>query len=246
MKVEAISKGVLFDYAEITPSSSRIELFKDSDSVQEKFGPVTSINESEITNWLLQKESTRSLIFEELNIPEAAKAQVEVQKPFIRDVNSKPGDIDILICDPHNPTNSIAIECKRVKVKPETFSTGQIGGLKSVRKGVEQVNALAEKYSFAHVYLMVIVQVNGKERDSFNQFFRGTTDKQKERIYSVPLDQGINAKVGIIFLEIIQVTNRPFEKNGYVGLSLPKLASKRKQLSDLSELLEKYFKENIN
>lgn len=244
MKVKAISKGVLFDYAEITPSSSRIELFKDSNEVQKKFSPVTSINESDITRWLLQKGSTRSLIFEELNIPETAKAQVEIQQPFIRDVNSKPGDIDILICDSNNPTDSIAIECKRVKVKPETFSTGQIGGLRSVRKGVEQVNALAEKYTFARVYLMVIVQVNGKERNDFNQFFRGATKNQKERIYSVPLDQGINAKVGIIFLEIIQVTNRPFEKNGYVGLSLPKLASKRKQLSELSELLEKYFKEN--
>lgn len=241
MKTKAISKGLLFDNVEINPSPNS-EFFKDKEISPEKFNPVTTISESDISNWLLKTDSVRNLIFDELKISATAKFETTVQEPFIKDPKSKPGDIDILVCDSKFPTHSVAFECKRIKVKPEAFFTDQIGGLGKAKYAVEQVNALAKNFSFSQIYLLLIIEVNGKNRTKFNQFCRGTTQMQKERIYKLPLDKGIDSKIGVIFVEIVQVTNQSFDKNGYVGLSIGRLATKRNQLSELTEKLHRYFK----
>lgn len=243
MRFKVFSKGILFDYQEVDLSTKNsVEFFKDANTSIEDFDSITTINESEIVNWLLEKNTVRNFIFEELKIPKTVKYQTEVIEPFIVNSNSKPGDIDILVCDPKNPLNSIAFECKRIKVKPETFFTGQISGLTKARYAVKQANELAKNFSFSKVYVLFIIQVNGEDRNEFNQLYRGSTDEHKERIYKLPFNESIISEIGVIFVEIIQVTNRTFDKNAYISLSIGRFATKRMQSSELTEKLEKYFK----
>lgn len=61
--------------------------------------------------------SDLDLILSKLGADAKSFLKCGVTQPVITDPSKKPGDIDLLICDGGRPHESIALQCKRVKIR---------------------------------------------------------------------------------------------------------------------------------
>lgn len=162
-------------------------------------------------------------------------------EPFITDpYNSRPGDIDVLLSDRKHPHMAVALECKKLRIRADTFNTGQIGGLKKAVQGFKQANGLFD-LGFSRSYLALLIEVDGRERTKNNLISRGATPELYNEIFKIRHVDGLYQNVGIILVEIIQPTKRDIKSSGSVGFFELKQAKPQMQSESTTTYVRNYF-----
>jgi hypothetical protein len=195
--------------------------------------PVTDIHESPISRWLFTDCPVRYSYWRQLNLPIPARIGFELQPPVVIDVCA-PGDVDVLVSNPEFPERAVAFECKRIKVKPETFETIQPGKMQDLKKGVRQANGLLE-LGFHQSYLFVCVQIDGRERHEYNFAGRGLSGPLVKAIYDSLKGLELLPSVGLLAAEVMQPVEKPIEDAGGVGIKVVRLASQQTQPNAVTE-----------
>lgn len=222
------------------PAGSLYPFFKDVSP--SNASSVTSVEEKEIIRWLFEQSPARNLIFSELQTEQDSFFKLEVTSPIISDPRKKPGDIDVLICGKQKPHQTIAIECKRVKVTTVDRDNDKVNKINGVGDGVRQANALRE-FGFHRTYFAILIEVEGKNRTDYNVLSRGSSDSTFTRVYDFPHRDKLHEDIGVIFIEITQPTGKHIDEMAVVGICIDKEANRLDQPTCLTnrihELLER-------
>src|SRR5205085_790051 len=160
-------------------------------------------------------------------------------RPVIADPSKKPGDIDLLICDGRRPHQTIAIQCKRVKIR----SNQRMNKLGNITDAVLQANRQREM-GFHRNYLAVLVITDGRSRTENNVVFRGPTAETFGRIYDFTHNQSLHSDVGLIFIELTQPTGKNFREMYDVGICLDKEARPLSQSAALTNRIRELMELN--
>jgi hypothetical protein len=181
---------------------------------------VTALEESELAALLLGAPEPwrRWPVLYWLGLSPGARAWFRLGPPFV-DPEGIPGDLDALLCDPATPERAVAFECKRVKVKPETFATGQPNKLQELAHGAAQANGLLRQ-GYHRVYLLVGVAVDGSERGG-SWLDRGLTTPLLQTIYGALPPVDLDARVGVLVSEMVQTVADPVHQALAAQLDVP-------------------------
>jgi hypothetical protein len=172
-------------------------------------------------------------LWSNLDLPRPAEVRFSVGEPLTASPRQKPGDIDVLVCATHLPDQAVAFECKRVKIKPETFDTMQVGKLPGLTESVHQVRGLIE-IGFSRCFLLVFIAVDGRERVQFNFAGRGPTAPLIRCIDDAIHASKIHEEAGVVVIELVQPTTEDFENAGGVGIRVLRSPCYRTQPPDLT------------
>jgi hypothetical protein len=213
--------------------------FHDDSSVNE--GSITEKQERDLVNELFAWHHFRALLFKELNIRVDSLCRTHVVSPIIDNPQVKPGDIDVLICEPGKPNESVALECKRVKVTAVSTLDDDVHKINDIKDGASQTKAM-RRMGFHRTYLAVLIQVDGRNRKDVNTLFRGLNSsatydgeqKTLNRIYEFPQRSIFHEDVGFVFVEVIQPTGKSFTKTGGICLRIEKDAKRLEQPDNLT------------
>lgn len=201
---------------------------------------VTQLNELKLSRWAFDEPVVAGRLWGYLNLPRPAAVRFNVMDPLITDRERKPGDIDVLVCDPRHPDQAVAFECKRVKIKAETFETLQVAKLAGLAQSVHQIRGLRE-IGFSRCFLLIFVAVDGRERDHFNFAHRGPTPALVRCVDEVFRGLSMDAEVGVVSIELVQPTTRDFGLAGGAGIRVLRPACCRPQSSALTERVAAYL-----
>ena len=190
--------------------------------------------EKRLVRWLFNFNISRQLILPALDLATNTPAQFEITHPFSE------REFDVLVCNPIKPQYAVAIECKRVKIKAESFEHNDVTKLEGVGKGVKQANELL-KVGFYRTFLAVIIVVDGRGRTDYGMHTRGVTTQQFEKIYDFPRRDSLHNDVGVLFIEVIQTTDAPLSKTGCVAVGLDKKAIQQDQSASITNKVRSRF-----
>lgn len=239
MKTYLTFKTVIFDTEFLRPGpipASR-DFFIDTSDNEES---ATIYPEQRIISWLFNMHEARNLILSELRIGKDCLFRFGVTEPVIKNRNSKPGDVDILLCPQKQPNKAIAIECKRVKVKAISSVNDKINKIEGVGNGVIQANSL-RSIGFYQTYIAIFIISDGRERREFNTLSRGAAPSTFSRIYDFPLRDGIDSEVGVMFVEIVQPTGKRIDRMGKVAVCVDQYAKYQEQPTELTSRIRQAF-----
>ncbi|MBI2927306.1 MAG: hypothetical protein HYY24_16550 [Verrucomicrobia bacterium] len=235
MNSHVVFKCRAFDYRMLPRERQPLEFFCDPNP--EHGEPEETWPEHPLVEWLFDFPAARELILQELNYSPKAQSRCQLTNPFIGNKNRKPGDVDVLIWEKTNPHEAAVIECKRTKVKVESFSSGDVNGLGNLEEGVTQANELFG-LGFHRTYLAILTIVQGRERTKFNVLGRGMTDRQFKKIYRCSSFGELRSEIGIIFVEVVKPTSRSLLEMAQIGVVVDKRAIPRSQPSDLTNKIQ--------
>jgi hypothetical protein len=197
-------------------SGPTLQLFTDADRTARR---AVEDPERVLVRWLMDKETVRNVVLEELRRAPGSFTDTAITHPLIENTNRKPGDIDLLICDPNRPDESLVVEWKRVKASVRGDGTNQVNRLDDVGGGVAQANALYE-LGFFQTCLGVLTVVDAHQQVSWNIPNRGidsgTTSNYSgtntfKSIIEFPRREELRDDIGILFVEIVQPTGRALD-----------------------------------
>jgi hypothetical protein len=212
------------------PKGFSVDFFKD---VHEGAQSVSNEEEKKIIRWFFEQPLLKKLFYEELKIEQTLPFKLEVKEPIISNPNKKPGDIDILICDKNNPHHAIAMQGKRIKAKVEKNGNEKVNKIGDIKDAILQVNAMREM-GFYNSYLALFIEMDGREREDSNFFFRGLNDQNFKRLYNFPQRERLHDDVGIVFIEIVQPIDRSINRSGMVCICVDKKAEPLSQPTNLT------------
>ncbi len=225
MQIPTTLRCTAFDSQRISLPTASVHFFQDREGTADS---ATDHSERELLEWLSGVPSLRALLLSELGLDHSFSLGVRVTEPFISDRQSKPGDIDLLVCSHADPQATIAIECKRVKIRIEDDRNTRVTKLRDAVGGIRQANALA-KLGFSRVYLLLLLVTDGRPRTDVNFLFRGAPDAA----YGLMLDfdewVGLHPDVGILFGEITQPVQSSIHKAAMWCIGTGKPAVRREQ-----------------
>lgn len=124
-----------FPSGQLIPAGKEYKLFEDND--EEVGVAVIKENEEAIINWLLCTQA-KFLLLDSLGLPRNPYTGAAIRQPVITDSQTKPGDIDLLLCPPNQPEFSVAIQCNRVTVEAEDEDNDQVRKLGDIKDVVLQ------------------------------------------------------------------------------------------------------------
>jgi hypothetical protein len=176
-----------------------------------------------------------------LNLPFPPRGGFQLKSPELPGDVGGPGDVDVLISNPERPEHAVAFECKRIKVKPETFDTLQPGKMQDLKKGVRQANGLL-RLGFHQSYLFVCVQVDGRQQHEYNFFGRGLSGPLVKKIYGFLNTLELLPGVGLVVAEPTQPVEKHIEDAGSVPIKRVRLASPQIQ----SAVVTDWVRRNIS
>jgi hypothetical protein len=189
--------------------------------------------ESMIVKWLVSQECFKSMLLNELDLPDCTKFYKNLTKPFITTPYNNPGDLDILLINPDQPQNSIAIECKKVNVFKYS-GQDKINKINKVKKSVKQTKGLLEM-GFYNVYLAVIIGTFGSKHTEANLLYRGIGEQKFQELYDFPDRENLDSRVGIMFVEVVQPTGNSLNQTGIISLCIDRFAEKQEQSKSITE-----------
>jgi hypothetical protein len=202
----------------------------------DKSKSVRDYTEEEITNWILNHDKRRQFFISKFfNEPHKISDFRGLKKPFTPD-RGKPGDIDILLFDLLRPNKSIAFECKRVKVQAINEGESKINGAQNIRQGIIQVNKYLE-LGFSKVFLVIYLLHDGRQLKTPSTLHRIGKGDSVERLYNIPLNEGLKDEVGLVFFEIYQNTDKLIDHKYGVGICVDKEAKETEQHTTTTEKL---------
>lgn len=196
---------------------------------------ITEWHEASVTDWLFLRSTAASTLWQWLQLPFPPRILSRVAtEPFPR-ARYGPGDIDVLVSNPHRPDLAVAFECKRITVRPEVFDTEfpPPGKLPDFTAGCAQANGL-RRLGFHRVFLLGIVQIDCSKREDLG----GLTGPLVRRIeQACPLDR-LRKGVGVAFVELMQYdADRSIEMFGGAGVKLVRNAWRFRQPKALTAYL---------
>ena len=175
-----------------------------------------------------------------LGLRSGSPIRFSVRQPFIPALGTRPGDIDALGILDHRLGTAVAVEGKRLKVKPKAFLTGQVNKLQELRKGAEQANYLFA-FGFARTLLVVMTEIDSSELTDVHEIFRVPSPEIMAAIASalenLPLEDGI----GLLSFIAVQNTEESFLRRGGFSLRLVHAPKDRPQPEALSTTVIQYF-----
>jgi len=215
-----------------------IEYFK---NVYEGAQSISNEEERQIIRWFFEQPLLKQIFYEELRINQTLPFKLEVKEPIISVPNKKPGDIDILICDKDDPHHAIAMEAKRIKVTIEKRGYEKVNKIGDVKDAVLQANAMRDR-GFFNSYLALFIEVDGREREETNFFFRGLSDQNFKRVYDFPQRSQLHDDIGVAFIEIVQPIDRSINRSGMVCICVDKKAKPLSQSTNLTNRIIEFCK----
>ena len=192
--------------------------------------------EDEITDWILNDNTRRQFFTSKFfNDPYKILDFRRLKKPFTPD-RGKPGDIDIVLFDPLKLNQSIAFECKRVKVQAQSEGESKINGAHNIQEGVIQANKYLE-LGFSKVYLVIYLLHDGRQLKTLSTLHRIGKGESVEKLYNIPLNEGLKDEVGLVFVEIYQNTDKLIDLKYGLGICVDKEAKAKEQYTTTTEKL---------
>ena len=218
-------------------------LFKDS---EEHSGEgAIDLAEQEMMRWLFNNQDAIRILCDELDIPNGYMWGLEIKDPIIKYATKKPGDIDAILCHNSDPRKSIAFESKKVKIRFTETKESIINKVESLRKGVEQVNALS-KLGFYKCYLLVMIVTDGGNLQGEDQIFKRASNKDLDRIYNFDGYRNLESNIGIILCLITQLSGKSLNMNNAVAIREHKKAIPQEQPGNLNDDIIAYIKRVAN
>ncbi|HZS09347.1 MAG TPA: hypothetical protein VFD58_31220 [Blastocatellia bacterium] len=228
-----------FKVGQPVPAGTEIRFFTDHDAT---IGTaVIKENEIAIIEWLLRSQA-RNLLLESLCLPLDSHTATAVREPVIDDSQMKPGDLDLLICPPRRPDLSAALQCKRVTVEVEADNCDQIRKLGDIKDVVLQANKQKQRYGFHQNYLAIIIQSFVARRSSSEVIFRGITSGSLKQIYEFNYRDKVHDDVGVIFIDITQLTWQSVDRMARVGVCVDRRAEMLLQPSRVTGRIEELLR----
>lgn len=228
-----------FKAGQLVPAGTEIDFFTDRNAPAG--ASVIKEMESAIIKWLLQSNG-RNLLLESLGLPHNSHTETAVGEPVIDDPQTKPGDIDLLICPLWRPDLSVAIQCKRVTVEVESDDSDQIRKLGDIKDVVLQANKQRKRYGFHQNYLAIIIQSFVARRYSSDVILRGIAPESLKRIYEFNYRDKVHDDIGIIFIEIMQPTWQGVDRMARVGVCVDRKAELLSQPDRLTNRIEEWLR----
>jgi len=148
--------------------------------------------------------------------------------------------LDALIFTPEFEDEAVAIEFKRIKVKPKAWTTRLPNRMNELEHGVSQANAL-RKIGFHRSFLAVIIAVDGSERQDVNVFGRVISGKLLADIHGFEAQAKLDDSVGLAFIEVTQLGPESFSFNGTVSVYVKRPAKGVDQPAFVTERLRRLF-----
>jgi hypothetical protein len=198
------------DYQKVEPNQQHFTFFGDAKG--EDGGSVTTLSEHEIVDWIFKYPPAKEHFISNV-YPDAVDCQFAVRlHRQLFDHGEKPGDVDILLWPKNQPKQSIAIECKRVKVRTHADKDETVNKLEELGKGVIQTNQL-HAHRFYKTYIAVLIVTDGQHKSINNTIFRHADSKSVVLAYNLPRNGELNPEVGILFVQLTQPTSKNFKFN---------------------------------
>lgn len=201
--------------------------------------PAPEIEEAALVRWLFLESPGRRVLFPQLGIEPWTYSVLQVREPVL-EAGSYPGDVDVLVSSVTSAEQSLAIECKRVRVDPVDFYTGQPGKLQDLRKGVAQANGL-HAIGFSRAFLAIIVVNDGRERAAFNFIGRGLTSDLVRTIDQFPGRGDLDPAVGLTIIELTQPVDKPIQNAGGGGVRVLRAAKPQAQPAALTSRIRSFM-----
>lgn len=231
-----------FDTRRFPPSgllSPPIRFYEDPNTIPHRISnepevaPLVRRFEDPLLRWLLESPA-RALFLSAFRDPPVNFVACSVRKPLICAPNQKPGDIDLLLCDRDRPPLAIAVQAKAVKVTALSWEEDKINRLQDLRDAVVQANR-TRQLGFHQTYLAVLILSDARERRHHNIPARKSTEGSFRRIWEFPGREDLDDRVGLIFVEITQPTERGIELMATVGVAKGKSAIPQDQRSSITD-----------
>jgi hypothetical protein len=199
---------------------------------------IAEIDEVFLVERLLASRYWRNSVFSLYGVPDDAVAiQGESKGSMPGNVR---GDVDVLLCSPHQPDLAIAIEVKKVKVGASAIRSGMPNKLGRLKKAVGQANKLAG-IGFSQVYLYVFVVVDSREQNRGEYSFDGASMELKDVIQCEVSKRlcDLVPTVGLFQCEFTQSMDSTPLEEGAFGLCLVRPATTVEQTPELTEWVRK-------
>lgn len=152
------------------------------------------------------------------------------------------GDIDVLLCAPGLPEQSVASQIKRIKFGVNQLRNGTPGKLGEFKKLVQQANLLAQM-GFWQVYAYAIVVVDAREQNAGRVTFGGLSSEMRSKVESVAssVTQFFDARVGFGVMEFVQtMDSAPFTVGSH-GLHIRRFSKPEAQGEQLTKWVAEIF-----
>jgi hypothetical protein len=240
MRALVVFRYLSFDNVTVGPGAT-VSVFADPQPGTAPGRRLVDMPEDAIVAALLGDPRLKEPLLIELGLGPGTLHALKVRRPFVFDSREKPGDIDALLAEQSAPQAAIALETKRIKIRPTKNADGQrLNNIVASCTDVEQVNALAQ-LGLSRTYLALLLVVEDTARTQISVPLRGMTLPIVERVVDLsvaaPLDEG----VGLCLIEMVQPTSRDFTQCGSVGVAVLRKPRPREQTGYLTNTVQRYF-----
>jgi hypothetical protein len=199
---------------------------------------VTKQDEERTIQWILGSRA-RDLLLEVLEAGSDVFIDCSIRQPIVENSQSKPGDIDLLICPARRPDIAIAFQCKSVVVKSlNAEEDDDVKKLPRLQDLVIQANRQRNDYGFYRNYLAILIKVDGRRKVNYNTLLRCAGPETLKTIYEFPDREAVHHDVGIIFVEITQPTAKSFDEHVTFGVCVDREAGRLDQSPRLTRKIE--------
>lgn len=211
---ELIPTQIHFAFNKRDPKTGRLEL----EVIENTKTSVRRFIEGQILDFLFNR-GFKGLLLKELGLDTNKNLQVyrDVVGPFIDNPALKPGDLDLVIFDPAEPSKAIAIEAKCVKLKKEQDQSVLYTKEKNLTKGITQVNEYL-RFGFHKTYLLVILLDEAHEDTKGLDIFKRSSLNESKKLLNPNVLANLDEKVGLLYLGVRQITEQSIHFNSVVDL----------------------------
>jgi len=237
MKDRLTFEVIAYDSALPQTGSKKLVYFTDTNSNNEACS-ITLLSEQFIIKFVFNHESAKELIFKKLDIPLNSKVVFEVKHPL---VSPREPDIDVMIYKESEPHKTIAIQVKRVKVEAVSQKKDKVNKIEDIKKGIKQAN-ITKDLGFYKVYLMILAEVDGRERKEYNFLSRGMTPQTFTQLYEIATFEKLYREIGIIIVEIVQPVDKDITQAGAIGVCLLRDAKPEEQKEKLTNKIKGFIR----
>lgn len=235
-----IFKSIVFHKVKI--NGARTELFSESDRNDSS---ISELSEQEIVKWFFSRYEIRNLIIELISglSSEEVIYELEVKEPLLTiEERQVIGDIDAIIIPKTNPEKAVIIEFKRIKIRTLETKFVKTNKISKVRnKGFSQIKKL-RRFDYYKTYLGVIIEDDARNVESANTIVRNSKNSIVDSIYDINLENKLEDKTGLFFIEITQPTGESFESRFNFDITVEKEAVEIKQNNTTTQRINKMIK----
>jgi hypothetical protein len=237
MKIPVTMRSFAYDTRPLVETGT-IGFF--SDEGEPTAPSATDWNEDVLVNWLFARFQFWTLLCEVLGLSEDSHWRAGVRSPFLENTNQKPGDIDVLLVDPARPQSAVAMETKRIKIKPGRDGPQTISKLSDFGKGMIQANELWKK-GFCRTYLTMLAVVDGRQATDSGFLFRGPDTDTYREVLELRNWQALRSEVGFLYVEVIQPVGRSVDESGRISVAHVHPARPKEQSADTTSRIVRFF-----